>query len=88
MQVRHLLHAAEVNKAWSARDSDSPPISDEDRDMLWSSIGELQKVNQKLMSDLRSVKANHQQIIQEANQAEQVLPFFLPTSSSGTKSQL
>lgn len=69
-QTRHLLHAIEVNNASSNRETDSPPMSEEDRDILWSSIGELQKVNQKLMSDLNSVKANSQRILEEANSAE------------------
>lgn len=73
LQVRHLLQALEVEKP---RDTDSPPMSAEDRDMLWSSIGELQRVNQKLMSDLHTAKANHAEKVKEANIAESVLKFF------------
>ncbi|KAL3995620.1 hypothetical protein ACH3XW_26595 [Acanthocheilonema viteae] len=66
-QVRHLLHAAEVERA---RNTDSPPMNDEDRNMLWNSIGEMQKVNQKLMSDLRSANANHDRAVEEAKSEE------------------
>ncbi|VDK40100.1 unnamed protein product, partial [Gongylonema pulchrum] len=66
-QVRHLLHALEVGRA---RDTNSPPLSDEDRDILWVSIGELQKVNQQLMSDLRSANANRNREIEEASKKE------------------
>ncbi|VDK82623.1 unnamed protein product [Litomosoides sigmodontis] len=66
-QVRHLLHASEVERARSA---DSPPMSDEDRDILWNSIGEMQKVNQKLMSDLRSANANRDRAVEEAKNEE------------------
>ncbi|VDK43065.1 unnamed protein product [Anisakis simplex] len=69
-QIRHLLHAYEVNRASMGRDTDSPPMSEQDRDVLWSSIGELQKVNQKLLSDLRAVRANNQKAIEEANNTE------------------
>uniref|UniRef100_A0A915B058 Nucleoprotein TPR n=1 Tax=Parascaris univalens TaxID=6257 RepID=A0A915B058_PARUN len=69
-QTRHLLHAYEVNKLTLGRDTDSPPMSEEDRDVLWASIGELQKVNQKLMSDLRAAQANNQKAIDDANNTE------------------
>lgn len=62
-----MLHALEVGRA---RNTDSPPISDEDRDMLWTSIGELQKVNQKLMSDLRTASAKHDREMEETNSEE------------------
>uniref|UniRef100_A0A915Q1E2 Nucleoprotein TPR/MLP1 domain-containing protein n=1 Tax=Setaria digitata TaxID=48799 RepID=A0A915Q1E2_9BILA len=66
-QVRHLLHASEIDKA---RNTDSPPMNDEDRDILWNSIGEMQKVNQKLMSDLRTANANRDRAVEEAKSAE------------------
>uniref|UniRef100_A0A0R3RZU7 TPR_MLP1_2 domain-containing protein n=1 Tax=Elaeophora elaphi TaxID=1147741 RepID=A0A0R3RZU7_9BILA len=66
-QVRHLLHASEVERA---RNTDSPPMNDEDRDMLWNSIGEMQKINQKLMSDLRSANANRDRAVEEAKSEE------------------
>lgn len=69
-----MLHASEVERAHNA---DSPPMSDEDRDMLWNSIGEMQKVNQKLMSDLRSANANRDRAVEEAKNEEYVEQFFL-----------
>ncbi|KHN79265.1 Nucleoprotein TPR [Toxocara canis] len=69
-QIRHLLHAYEVSKVSMSRDTDSPPMSEEDRDVLWSSIGELQRVNQKLMSELRAAQANNQKAIDDANNTE------------------
>ncbi|EJD73977.1 viral A-type inclusion protein repeat containing protein [Loa loa] len=66
-QVRHLLHASEVERA---RNTDSPPMNDEDRDVLWNSIGEMQKVNQKLMSDLRTINANRDRAVEEAKSEE------------------
>ncbi|MCP9263943.1 Viral A-type inclusion protein repeat containing protein [Dirofilaria immitis] len=66
-QVRHLLHASEIEKA---RNTDSPPMNDEDRDILWNSIGEMQKVNQKLMSDLRTANANRDRALEEAKSEE------------------
>lgn len=45
-------------------------MSEEDRDVLWASIGELQKVNQKLMSDLRAAQANNQKAVDDANNTE------------------
>ncbi|KAK6104821.1 hypothetical protein QQG55_17780 [Brugia pahangi] len=66
-QVRHLLHASEVERA---RNTDSPPMNDEDRDVLWNSIGEMQKVNQKLMSDLRTANANRDRAVEEAKSEE------------------
>lgn len=48
-------------------------MSDEDCDMLWNSIGEMQKVNQKLMSDLRSANANRDRAVEEAKNEEYVL---------------
>uniref|UniRef100_A0A0M3ILC4 Nucleoprotein TPR n=1 Tax=Ascaris lumbricoides TaxID=6252 RepID=A0A0M3ILC4_ASCLU len=69
-QTRHLLHAYEVNRLTLGRDTDSPPMSEEDRDVLWASIGELQKVNQKLMSDLRAAQANNQKAVDDANNTE------------------
>uniref|UniRef100_A0A0N5AEW1 Girdin n=1 Tax=Syphacia muris TaxID=451379 RepID=A0A0N5AEW1_9BILA len=65
-QVRHLLYTIE-SKHITVEEVHTPVSSS---DMLWSTIDELQQVNQKLMSDLRSVKANHEQIIHETNQAE------------------
>ncbi|EJW86401.1 viral A-type inclusion protein repeat containing protein, partial [Wuchereria bancrofti] len=66
-QVRHLLHASEVERA---RNTDSPPMNDEDRDVLWNSIGEMQKVNQKLMSDLRTANANRERAVEETKSEE------------------
>lgn len=68
-----MLHAAEVEKV---RNTDSPPMNDEDRDMLWNSIGEMQKVNQKLMSDLRTVNANRERAVEEAKSEEYVEQYF------------
>ncbi|VDM37820.1 unnamed protein product [Toxocara canis] len=70
VEIRHLLHAYEVSKVSMSRDTDSPPMSEEDRDVLWSSIGELQRVNQKLMSELRAAQANNQKAIDDANNTE------------------
>lgn len=74
--MRHLLHTIEIDKV-SGRDADSPPISAEDRDILWSSIGQLQQANQKLMSDLRETKINQDKMVQEANSAEWVFKIFI-----------
>lgn len=64
-----MLHASEVDRA---RNTDSPPMNDEDRNVLWNSIGEMQKVNQKLMSDLRTVNANRDRAVEEAKSEEYV----------------
>ncbi|VDO37697.1 unnamed protein product [Brugia timori] len=45
-------------------------MNDEDRDVLWNSIGEMQKVNQKLMSDLRTANANRDRAVEEAKSEE------------------
>ncbi|VDP27465.1 unnamed protein product [Onchocerca flexuosa] len=71
--VRHLLLASEVEKA---RNTDSPPMNSEDVDMLWNSIGEMQKVNQKLMSDLRTANANHDRAVEEAKSEELDFPLL------------
>lgn len=42
----------------------------EDGDLLWTSIGDLQRVNQKLMSDLRTAIANRDKEMEQANTTE------------------
>uniref|UniRef100_A0A0N5AU60 TMF_TATA_bd domain-containing protein n=1 Tax=Syphacia muris TaxID=451379 RepID=A0A0N5AU60_9BILA len=69
-QVRHLLYVSEVNKIFEEGDVDSFSVSDEDRNILWASISQLQDVNQKLMSDLSTIKANQKQAVLDANEIE------------------
>ncbi|MFH4984259.1 hypothetical protein AB6A40_010968 [Gnathostoma spinigerum] len=71
-QLTHLLHAYEVGRMMNDRDADSPPMSDEDKDILWSSIGELQKTNQKLMAALRRAETDKDKAIADANSHEYV----------------
>ncbi|VDN03913.1 unnamed protein product [Thelazia callipaeda] len=66
-QIRHLLHVLEIGKANA---TDEPPMDEKDREILWTSIAELQRINQKLMSDLRTASANHDRAVEEAKNHE------------------